>query len=72
MVTDLQDSVTRLDAANLRAHEAGYQAACAGYQDLSKRYVAELKQRRISLGRTVGLVASGVVLAKALHQQRVA
>ena len=71
VVTALQDSVTRLEAANLRAYEADYQAAYTGYRDLSQRYVAELKKPGISLGRTIGLVAAvgaGVVLARALHE----
>ena len=33
VVTALQDSVTRLEAANAAAYQTGYQAAYAGYQD---------------------------------------
>jgi hypothetical protein len=50
-----------LEAANARAYQAGYQAAYAGYQDLSERYIAELKKPRIGLGSVIGLIgAAGV------------
>jgi hypothetical protein len=43
------------------AARAGDQAAYTGYQDLSKRYVAELKKPRIRLGSALGLLgAAGV------------
>jgi hypothetical protein len=32
------------------ANQAGYQAAYAGYQDLSARYAAELRKPRFTLG----------------------
>jgi hypothetical protein len=64
-VAQLQDSVTTLERANRIAYETGYQAAYADYDDLSRRYVAELRKPRVTLGRTIGLVAAvgaGVVL----------
>lgn len=60
-ITALQDSITRLVAANADAYQTGYQAAYADYQDLSRRYVAELKKPRIRLGSALGLLgAAGV------------
>jgi len=61
----LQDSIVRLERANRLAYAAGYEAAYAAHQDLTGRYVAELRKPRVSLGRTVGLLAAvgaGVVL----------
>ncbi len=61
-VTALQDSITRLEEANRQAYEAGYQNAFNSHQDLTARYVAELKKPRFSLGSTLGIVAgSGAV-----------
>jgi hypothetical protein len=54
-VTALQDSITRLEEANRQAYEAGYQTAFTSHQDLTARYVAELKKPRLSLGSTLGL-----------------
>lgn len=68
-VSALQDSITRLVAANAEAYQAGYHAAYGSYQDLSKRYVAELKKPRIRLGSALGLLGAagvGVVLGKAI------
>lgn len=65
LIASLQDSVTRLVMANAGAYQAGYRAAYAGYQDLSRRYVAELKKPRIDIPSPIGLigaVAVGVVL----------
>ena len=64
-VARLQDSVIQLERANRLAYETGYREAYAGYEDLSRRYVAELRKPRVTLGRTIGLVAAvgaGVVL----------
>ena len=65
LVVVLQDSVAALERASRLAYEAGYRGAYADYQDLSRRYVAELGQPRFTLGRTAGLLAAvgaGVVL----------
>lgn len=59
------------ETANLRAYEAGYQAAHTGYQDLSQRYVEELEKRRIKLGSTVGVLAAlgvGEVIGSRIHE----
>jgi len=62
-VLALQDSITRLVAATAAAYEMGYQTAYAGYQDLSNRYVAELKKPRLRLPSALGLLgAAGVGL----------
>jgi uncharacterized small protein (DUF1192 family) len=64
-VAQLQDSITQLERASRLAYASGYQAAYAAHQDLSGRYVAELRKPRVTLGRTVGLLAAvgaGVVL----------
>ncbi len=69
VITALQDSVTRLEAANSGAYEAGYQAAYAGYQELSQRYIAELKKPRIRLGSVIGLIGAagiGVVIGRSI------
>jgi uncharacterized protein YlxW (UPF0749 family) len=69
VVTALQDTVTRLEAANAHAYRTGYQAAYAGYQDLTQRYVAELKKPRIRLASAVGLlgaVGAGLVIGRAI------
>ena len=71
VVTALQDSITQLEVAKRMAYEAGYQAAYTGYQDLSQRYVAELRKPRITLGRSISLIAAagaGFVLARATHE----
>jgi hypothetical protein len=68
-VTALQDSVTRLLAATAEAYQSGYQAAYAGYQDPSRRYVTELRKPRIRLGSALGLLGAagvGVVVGRAL------
>jgi hypothetical protein len=57
-VAQLQDSVAALERASRVAYAAGYQAAVAAHQDLSSRYVAELRKPRVTLGRTVGLLAA--------------
>ena len=65
LVVVLQDSVAALERASRLAFEAGYRGAYADYQDLSRRYVAELGKPRFTLGRTAGLLAAvgaGVVL----------
>ncbi len=69
VITALQDSVTRLEAANSSAYEAGYRAAYAGYQDLSQRHIAELKKPRIRLGSVLGLIGAagiGVVIGRSI------
>lgn len=71
VVTSLQDSILRLEAANARAYQAGYQAAYAGYRDLSRRYVAELKKPRIKLGSAIGLLGAagvGVVIGRTIRE----
>jgi hypothetical protein len=50
-----------LEAANASAYEAGYQAAYAGYRDLSERYIAELNKPRIRLPSAIArLGAAGI------------
>lgn len=69
VVSVLQDSVTALEAANRDAYEAGYQTAYANYQDLSRRYVAELNKPRIKLPSVIGIVGAagiGVVIGRAI------
>lgn len=70
-VAALQDSIGRLVTANARAYRAGYDAAYAGYRDVSGRYVAELQKPRLSLGRSIGLIAAagaGFILGRAIHE----
>ncbi len=65
----LQDSITRLVAANAGAYQAGYQAAYAGYQDLTQCYVAELRKPRIRLPSAIallGAVGVGVVVGRSI------
>jgi uncharacterized protein YhaN len=69
-VAQLQDSITHLEHANRLAYETGYRAAYAGYQDLSQRYVTELKRPRFSLSVALGVVAAagvGFVLGSAIQ-----
>lgn len=69
VVSAPQDSVTRLVVANAAAYGAGYRAGYAGHQDLSQRYVAELKQPHIRLGLALGLLGAagaGVALGRAM------
>ncbi|HLB38086.1 MAG TPA: hypothetical protein VJL31_16055 [Gemmatimonadales bacterium] len=69
VVAALQDSITHLEVAKRLAYEAGYQAAYAGYQDLSRRHVAELRKPRIKLASAVGVLgamAVGVVVGRLL------
>ena len=65
----LQDSITRLVAANADAYQTGYQAAFTSYQDLSQRHIAELSKPRIGLGSALsllGAVGLGVVVGRAI------
>ena len=69
-IAALQDSILTLQAANAHAYEAGYQAAYAGYRDLSGRYVAELKKPRIRLGSAIGMRGAagvGLVVGRAVR-----
>jgi hypothetical protein len=69
VISALQDSVTNLVAANAHAYELGYQAAYSGYQDLSDRYVAELKKPRLKLPSAIGLLGAagvGLVVGRAI------
>jgi hypothetical protein len=62
-VATLRDSIVILEAANASAWETGYQAASAGYQDLSRRYQAELRKPRLTAGPALGLlVAAGAAV----------
>lgn len=66
-VSALQDSVTKLVGANADAYHTGYDAAFAQSQDLSKRYVAELRKPRIRLGSALGMLGAagaGLVLGR--------
>ena len=45
-------------AANAAAYATGYDAAYASYQDLSRRYIAELNKPRIRLPSIVGFVGA--------------
>jgi hypothetical protein len=41
------------------------------YQDLSDRYVAELRKPRIGLGGSIGMIAAagaGFIVARAIHE----
>jgi hypothetical protein len=70
-VSALEDSVVRLVSANAQSYHAGYQAAIAGYQDLSNRYVAELKKPHIRPRAVIELIAvagAGVLIAKTIHE----
>ncbi len=58
VVASLQDSVTRLVAANAAAYATGYDAAYASHQDLTRRYIAELNKPRIRLPAIVGFVGA--------------
>ncbi len=55
-----------LEAANANAYETGYRNAYANYQDLSRRYIAELNRPRIrvapALVGLIGAVGVGVVI----------
>ena len=60
-IVGLQDSVTRLVVANADAYQAGYQAAYAGYEDLTRRYVAELRKPRIDIPTPIGLIGAAAL-----------
>ena len=67
-VAAFQDSILQLQTAATRAYETGFQAAHAGYQDLSGRYVAQLRKPRIRLGSTLGLLGAtgaGILIGRA-------
>lgn len=71
LVAALQDSIAWLEAAQGAAWAAGFEAAHAGYQDLSQRYVAEVRRPRFSLTSALGVVAAagvGFVLGSVLHE----
>jgi len=62
-VIALQDSNTRLVAANATAYQTGYDAAMGSYQGLSRRHIAELGKPGIRLGSALGIVgAAGACL----------
>jgi hypothetical protein len=68
-VATLQDSILALQTANAGAYQAGYQAAYAGYQDLSGRYVAELAKPKVRLGSAIGILGAagvGLVVGRAI------
>jgi uncharacterized protein YlxW (UPF0749 family) len=68
-VASLQDSVIRLEAAKAAAYATGYDAATASYQDLTRRYIAELNKPRIRLPSLVGFVGAvglGLVVGRAI------
>jgi len=71
-VIALQDSVHTLEAEKSRAFEAGYHEAYTSYQDLSQRYLAELKKPRFSLGSTLGLclgaAGAGVLVGSVVNE----
>jgi hypothetical protein len=71
-VIALQDSVEQLEVEKSRAFEAGYHEAYASYQDLSQRYLAELKKPRLSLGSTLGLclgaAGAGVLVGSVINE----
>jgi hypothetical protein len=66
VISVLQDSVLVLEAANAYAYETGYRNAYTNYQDLSRRYIAELNRPRIrvapALVGLLGAVGVGVVI----------
>jgi uncharacterized protein YlxW (UPF0749 family) len=69
VVASLQDSVTRLVAANAAAYATGYGAAYASHQDLTRRYIAELNKPRIRLPAIVGFVGAvgvGLVMGRVM------
>lgn len=69
-VIALQDSITRLVAANAEAYEVGYRTAHTAYQDLSARYVAELKKPRFGLRPAVGIlgaVGAGLLIGSVIR-----
>ncbi len=56
--------------ANAAAYATGYGAAYASHQDLTRRYIAELNKPRITVGRSIGLIAAigaGFVLGAVVH-----
>lgn len=72
LVAALQDSVLSLEAANAEAYRAGYDAAYVGYQDLSGRYVAELRKPSLQLGSALGLLGAagaGFFVGRALRRR---
>ncbi len=69
-VAALQDSVVRLTAANAQAYRAGYESAYSSYQEISKRYVAELKKPRLGVGSRLSLIlaaGAGMVVGGAIR-----
>jgi hypothetical protein len=69
-VAVLEDSILALNKANADAYQAGYRVAYASYQDLSRRYVAELEKPRIKFGSTLRIVlaaGAGVVIGRAVR-----
>ena len=67
VVASLQDSVTRLQAANAPAYATGYDPAYASHQDLTRRYIAELNKPRIRLPSIVGFLGTvgvGIVVGR--------
>lgn len=69
VVSALQDSILGLESAKAQAFEAGYRAAFSSYQDVSRRYLGELRKPRITLGRSIELLAAvgaGFLIARAV------
>jgi hypothetical protein len=69
VVASLQDSVTRLEAANAAAYATGYGAAYASHQDLTRHYIAELNKPRIRLPSIIGFVGAvgvGLVVGRVI------
>ena len=58
LLMELKRRRTYLVAANAAAYATGYGAAYASYQDLTRRYIAELNKPRIRLPSIVGFVGA--------------
>ena len=70
VVASLQDSVTRLVAANAATYATGYDAAYASHQVLTRRYITELNKPRFKLPTIVGFVAAvgmGIVVGRVVR-----
>ena len=69
VVAVLQDSVIRLEPANGEAYRTGCRSAFAGYQELNRLYVAELRKPQFRVLTAIGLIGAagiGLVVRRAL------
>ncbi len=69
VIAALQDSVTVLEASNGAAYASGYRSAHIAYDQLNRRYVAELRKPQLRIAPVIGILGAvgvGLVVGRVL------